>query len=107
MSRAPLALLAAALRQACAATATPSSRSATPSLATTTILDAAAKARIDSTFRAYVQSGRLIGVSAVVWEKGQERYFGAFGLADREAGRPMERNSIAQIHSMTKPITLQ
>jgi CubicO group peptidase (beta-lactamase class C family) len=87
--------------QACASAHT----TATSAAATPRVLDAAAKARIDSTLRAYVSSGRLVGASAVVWERGQERYYGAFGLADREAGRPMQRNTIVQIYSMTKPIT--
>ncbi len=32
-------------------------------------------------------------------------YFGAFGQADREAGKPMTRDTLVQIFSMTKPIT--
>jgi len=36
---------------------------------------------------------------------GKERYFGAFGLADREAHRPMARDTVVQIFSMTKPLT--
>jgi CubicO group peptidase (beta-lactamase class C family) len=91
------------LSQACASSQTgaPSSVAATPA----SVVTSAAKARIDSTLKAYVASGRLIGVSAVVWEKGQERYYGAYGVADREAGRPMQRDAIVQIYSMTKPIT--
>jgi CubicO group peptidase (beta-lactamase class C family) len=91
------------LAQGCASSqaGTPSSATAAPA----SVVTAAAKARIDSTLKAYVSSGRLIGVSAVVWEKGAERYYGAYGLADREAGRPMQRNAIVQIYSMTKPIT--
>jgi CubicO group peptidase (beta-lactamase class C family) len=97
------AIAAMLLAQGCASTqvGAPSSAAATPASVVTT----AAKSRLDSTLRAYVSSGRLVGVSAVVWEKGQERYYGAFGLADREAGRPMQRNTIVQIYSMTKPIT--
>ena len=64
-----------------------------------------AKARIDSALRGSVASGRVAGASAVVWEKGREVYFGAFGMADREANRPMTRDVIAQIFSMTKPVT--
>ena len=91
------------LGQACASSqaGAPSPVAATPASVVTTT----AKARIDSTLKAYVSSGRLIGASAVVWEKGQERYYGAYGVADREAGRPMQRDAIVQIYSMTKPIT--
>ncbi len=70
-----------------------------------TIIDATAKARIDSTLRAFPASGAVSGVSALIWEKGHEVYYNGFGLADREAARPMSRNTIVQIFSMTKPIT--
>ena len=43
-------------------------------------------------------------MSALIYEKGKEVYFGAFGFADREARRPMARDAIVQIFSMTKPI---
>ncbi len=61
-------------------------------------------ARIDDALRAMVQNKAIIGVSALVYEKGQESYFGAFGLADRENNKPMARDTIVQIFSMTKPI---
>jgi CubicO group peptidase (beta-lactamase class C family) len=102
MPRALLALLAATLLQACASTATQTSAATTSA---DQVITAAAKARIDSTLRAYVNSGRVAGASALVWEKGREVYFGAFGMADREASRPMSRDVIAQIFSMTKPVT--
>ena len=51
-----------------------------------------------------VADGRAVGVSALVWQRGAERYFGAFGLADREARRPMARDTLARIWSMTKPV---
>ena len=69
------------------------------------ILDEAATTRIDTLLRGMVQSGKLAGASAIVWEKGAERYFGAFGMADRDANIEMSRNTIARIYSMTKPIT--
>jgi CubicO group peptidase (beta-lactamase class C family) len=63
------------------------------------------KARIDAALSGFIQSRALVGVSALVYENGQEAYFGAFGQADREAGRPMTRDTLVQIQSMTKPIT--
>lgn len=63
------------------------------------------KARIDAALRAMVDSGRAVGVSALVWQDGEERYFGVAGMADREAGRPMGRDTLVQIFSMTKPVT--
>jgi CubicO group peptidase (beta-lactamase class C family) len=52
-----------------------------------------------------VNSGAVSGISALIYERGHETYFNAFGLADREARRPMTRDAIVQIYSMTKPIT--
>jgi CubicO group peptidase (beta-lactamase class C family) len=69
------------------------------------VVDARARARIDSTLRWFAESGTIAGVSALVWEKGREVYFGGFGKADREAERPMRRDAIVQIFSMTKPVT--
>ena len=104
MRRILTALLASALlAQGCASSQAGAPPSAT--VAPASVVTAATKARIDSTLKAFVSSGRLVGVSAVVWEKGAERYYGAYGVADREAGRPMQRDAIVQIYSMTKPIT--
>ena len=61
--------------------------------------------RIDAVLAGFVERGELIGVSALVYEDGEEAYFGAFGLADQRAARPMARDTIARIFSMTKPIT--
>jgi CubicO group peptidase (beta-lactamase class C family) len=88
---------------ACATTGAPAVSSAPAS--TRRIVDGAARARIDSTLRAFVSSGTIAGASALVYEKGSEVYFNAFGMADREAARPMRRDAIVQIFSMTKPIT--
>ena len=60
---------------------------------------------IDAVLGGIVESDRAVGVSALVYEDGREAYFGAFGQADREAGRPMQRDTLAQIYSMTKPVT--
>ena len=69
------------------------------------IVTAKVRARIDSTLQSFVTSGRVAGVSALIYEKDREVYFNAFGFADREARRPMSRNTIVQIFSMTKPVT--
>jgi CubicO group peptidase (beta-lactamase class C family) len=63
------------------------------------------KKRIDAALKAMVDSGRAVGVSALVWKDGQERYFGTAGMADREGGKPMRRDTLVQIFSMTKPVT--
>jgi CubicO group peptidase (beta-lactamase class C family) len=60
--------------------------------------------KIDDALRSLVQSNKIIGVSALVYEHGKEAYFGAFGFADRENNKPMARDTVVQIFSMTKPI---
>ncbi|WP_083836142.1 serine hydrolase domain-containing protein [Sphingomonas elodea] len=63
------------------------------------------RARIDAALSKMVADGRAVGVSALVWIDGHEVYFGARGDADREAHRPMTRDTLFQIFSMTKPVT--
>ncbi|HSJ78768.1 MAG TPA: serine hydrolase domain-containing protein [Erythrobacter sp.] len=56
-----------------------------------------------------VAQGRTVGASALVWKDGAERCFTAAGDADHEAandaGRPIARDTLFQIFSMTKPVT--
>lgn len=63
------------------------------------------KARIDAALKAMIADGRAAGTSALIWQDGREVYFGSAGMADRDAKRPMRRDTIAQIYSMTKPVT--
>ncbi len=63
------------------------------------------RTKIDAALSGFIQSKALVGVSALVYQDGHEAYFGAFGQADREAGKPMTRDTLVQIFSMTKPIT--
>ncbi len=69
------------------------------------IMDTEANQRLNSTLESFVEDGRVAGASALIFEKGQEVYFGAFGDANREMGTKMDRGTIVQIYSMTKPIT--
>jgi CubicO group peptidase (beta-lactamase class C family) len=71
---------------------------------TSNIIDKSVKARIDATLKSFIDSNKIVGVSALVFEKGKEVYYNAFGNADREAKVPMDRNTIVRIYSMTKPI---
>lgn len=48
---------------------------------------------------------RTVGASALVWKNGAERCFATTGDADREAARPIARDTLFQIYSMTKPVT--
>ena len=94
------------LLAACQPTSTP----APDAGATASATDAQAPAlvdadHIDGVLRELVARDGAVGVSALVYERGREAYFGAHGMADREAGRPMQRDTLVQIYSMTKPVT--
>jgi CubicO group peptidase (beta-lactamase class C family) len=52
-----------------------------------------------------IDSGDLSGGVTLVWRKGEIIQVTAQGLADIEAGRPMARDTLFRIASMTKPIT--
>jgi len=69
------------------------------------IVTAEVKNRIDYTLKSIIDSGKTAAVSALIFEKGKEVYYNAFGFADQEAKIPMDRNTIVRIYSMTKPIT--
>ena len=69
------------------------------------IVTSVAKDRIDSVLQDFVESKTIAGVSALIFENGNEVYYNAFGYADIAAKQPMDRNTIVQIYSMTKPIT--
>lgn len=73
-----------------------------PAISTAVHID---KARIDRALQDMVASGRAVGASALVWKNGREVYFGTAGQADREAKRPVRRDTLFQIYSMTKPVT--
>lgn len=96
-----IAALAAGVALAACATSAPEASRAPPTI----VADAADRARIDIALRNAVERDGLAGASALIYEHGEEVYFGAFGQADREAQRPMARDTIVQIFSMTKPIT--
>lgn len=73
--------------------------------AKTGMVTTAVQQQIDSVLQQFVQNGDIAGVSALIYEQNNEVYFNAFGMADRENNIPMDRNTIVQIYSMTKPIT--
>jgi len=62
-------------------------------------------AAIESALKGMVDSQKVVGVSALVYQGDQEVFFGAYGFADRENNKPMARDTIVQIYSMTKPVT--
>ncbi len=68
-------------------------------------LDPARLARIGTWVHGWVDSGRLAGMSVMVHRKGQQAYFEAAGMADRQRGLAMDADSVVRIYSMTKPLT--
>jgi CubicO group peptidase (beta-lactamase class C family) len=67
--------------------------------------DPARLAIIDAHFARYVDQGLLAGWHAVVTRRGEVVHSSTHGLRDREAGLPVEADTLWRIYSMTKPIT--
>lgn len=63
------------------------------------------KETMDRLIRQEVEGGNVMGASALVLYKGRELYYNAFGLADRERGYAMKRDTIIRLYSMSKPVT--
>ena len=61
-------------------------------------------ARIGDAFRKEIDQGKLPGAVLLVARKGKLIYSEAIGFQDKGAGKPIEKNSIFRIYSMTKPI---
>ncbi len=62
-------------------------------------------ARIDGWMQAQVDGGRLAGLSALVFRRGEIAYRAAYGMADVAASAPFTDDTIVRIYSMTKPLT--
>ncbi|MBQ8079727.1 MAG: beta-lactamase family protein, partial [Oscillospiraceae bacterium] len=63
------------------------------------------KQLLDTMIENGLQNGNYVGANAAVYRKGECLYQNSFGMADREAGRPMTADTIFRIYSMTKPVT--
>ena len=63
------------------------------------------KAAMDNLLSQAVESGDVIGTSALIFDEGQTVYTGAFGLGDRERNTPVDMDTVWRIYSMTKPVT--
>ncbi len=61
--------------------------------------------RIDAAIQKGIDDGRIAGAVSLVARHGKIAYFKAFGMADRDAKKPMRTDSIFRICSMSKPIT--
>ena len=60
--------------------------------------------RISTTSQKFIDEKRLSGAVTVVARYGKVAHFQAFGMMDIEADKPMQRDTIFRIYSMTKPI---
>lgn len=67
--------------------------------------DAGRLGRINTWMQSYVETRRFAGCSVLINRAGEEVHFHQTGLRDVENGLPFERDTIARIYSMTKPIT--
>jgi CubicO group peptidase (beta-lactamase class C family) len=62
-------------------------------------------ARIDRVMQEYVDGGRIAGAVTLVLQHGRVAHRGAYGWADKEAGRRMTPDAIFRIASQTKALT--
>jgi methyl acetate hydrolase len=60
---------------------------------------------IDALLQQAVQQGTIPGVVAIVANKDRILYHGAFGMMDAGQKKPMQKDSIFRMASMTKPVT--
>ena len=67
-------------------------------------LSAKRLARISTTSQQFIDEERLAGAVTIVARHGKVVHFEAYGMMDIEANKPMQRDTIFRIYSMTKPI---
>jgi len=53
----------------------------------------------------YIDTNRYVGTLTGIYRNGQLGFISTLGLMDRESLKPVERDTIFRIYSMTKPIT--
>ena len=54
--------------------------------------------------RKFIEGGQLAGASVLVARRGKVIHFGTYGMRDRARNRPMERDTIVRMYSMTKAV---
>ena len=62
-------------------------------------------ARLEAAMDAEVAQNRVAGGVGLIARKGKVVWFESFGMADKEAVRPMQKDAIFRIFSMTKAVT--
>ena len=68
-------------------------------------VDPSRLAHLDAHLRRYVDSDCLAGWQLVISRDGRRIHSAAYGRRDKEAGLPVEPDTLWRIYSMTKPIT--
>ena len=61
--------------------------------------------RIDDAMARWIDGNLLAGAITLVARHGWITHLGAYGMAEIETNRPMQRDTIVRVYSMTKPIT--
>ena len=67
--------------------------------------DSARLARLKPWMQRYVDQGRIPGASLLIARRGELAYFDCAGFRDTGTRAPWQRDTIARIYSMTKPMT--
>ncbi|MGJ8596247.1 serine hydrolase domain-containing protein [Sulfitobacter sp.] len=70
-----------------------------------TTFDATRLNRIGDWMQTYIDARRFAGASVLVAQGGREVYYHDCGLRDVAANQPWQRDTVARIYSMTKPVT--
>lgn len=61
--------------------------------------------RIGRTMQQHIAAGRVAGAIGLIARHGKIGYFETYGMMDKEAGKPMRKDAIFRIYSMTKAVT--
>lgn len=61
--------------------------------------------RITAAMQSYIDQGEVAGTITLVARRGKVAHCEVQGLAEVEAGRPMQADTLFRIYSMTKPVT--
>lgn len=69
------------------------------------MLDASASRLLKDALRKGIENREVAGANVLVIKDGQETFYHEDGLADMASGRPMTRDTIVRLYSMTKPVT--
>ncbi len=67
--------------------------------------DKARLARIGDWMQSYVDTSKFAGSSVLIAQGGEEIYYHQCGVRDVARNAPFERDTVARIYSMTKPVT--